>query len=475
MKRIISLLLISVVTLTGCDENETTDPMVSKIPGLELTSIKELPALPDIATKVQMTDPMPKILFGRVKNDCNKIVEKVQAEAAEYLKEKQPEAACKCWLIAIKQLKTAVNNASDKFSTDFFENYLWALDTCQNETLRIMSKPYMQTLSQCVKDMESKTPDWETITKSLEGVLQINPTLSQSEIESLEKQLESIRSLLGYFIKQNNRDAKVKSQRLENVLEKIDNVYIKEYKRQQVSKEDLLALSIPDAKAGERQTETVNGVEFAFRWCPPGTFMMGSPNDENNRYIDETQHKVTLTKGFWMLETEVTQKQWKAVMGKNPISFTGDDLPVEMVSWNDCQEFCKKCAKLGFHVQLPTEAQWEYACRAGTRSSYSGNLDEMAWYDFNSGVKTHPVGTKKPNAWGLYDMHGNVFEWCQDWYGEYPSGSVTDPTGSSSVAPCVYRGGSCYSDARYCRSAYRYCLVPRDRKHGLGFRVIRGQ
>ena len=156
--------------------------------------------------------------------------------------------------------------------------------------------------------------------------------------------------------------------------------------------------------AGERKVVTVNGVEFAFRWCPAGTFTMGAPTSEEGLY-NETQHEVTLTKGFWMLETEVTQKQWKAVMGTNPSFFKGDDLPVESVSWNDCQEFCEKTG-----LQLPTEAQWEYACRAGTTDAYAGNLDEMAWYYSNSGNKTHPVGTKKPNAWGLYDMHGNVWE-----------------------------------------------------------------
>ncbi|MBR0239384.1 MAG: SUMF1/EgtB/PvdO family nonheme iron enzyme [Thermoguttaceae bacterium] len=250
-------------------------------------------------------------------------------------------------------------------------------------------------------------------------------------------------------------------------------------------------------KAGDRKTVTVNGVEFAFRWCPRGTFMMGSPTSEEGRYDNETQHQVTLTKGFWMMKTEVTQKQWKAVMGSNPSHFQGDDLPVEQVSWNNCQEFCKKCAQLGFPVQLPTEAQWEYACRAGTTGAYAGNLDDMAWYSSNSGSKTHPVGTKKPNAWGLYDMHGNVWEWCADWYDDYPSGSVTDlrklwtvnllryddylsgsvtdPTGPSSGDYRVVRGGSWFSDVGYCRSAKRYLIDPGSRSDDLGFRLVKGQ
>lgn len=247
-------------------------------------------------------------------------------------------------------------------------------------------------------------------------------------------------------------------------------------------------LSIPGTKAGERKTVSVNGVEFAFRWCPAGTFMMGSPTSEDGRCDDETQHRVTLTKGFWMMETQVTQKQWKAVMGSNLSNFKGDDLPVEQVSWNDCQEFCKKCVQLGFPVQLPTEAQWEYACRAGSTTAYFwGNAlnGDKANCDgrYPCGTttegkyigKTTPVGSYQSNAWGLYDMHGNVYEWCQDWYGDYPSGSVTDPAGPSSGSYRVIRGGGWLYYARRCRSADRCGNVPADRISSLGFRVVRGQ
>ena len=263
-------------------------------------------------------------------------------------------------------------------------------------------------------------------------------------------------------------------------------------------------------EAGTRKVWTVNGVEFAFRWCPPGTFMMGSPTSEDGRYDNETQHQATLTKGFWMMETEVTQKQWKAVMGNNPSKFKGDDLPVEQVSWNDCQDFCRKCAQRGLPLQLPTEAQWEYACRAGSTTALpNGNirilgknnapaLDPIAWYggnssqgfvgqsDYNSSAwsetqyrggpcGTHPVGKKNPNNWGLYDMHGNVWEWCQDWFGDYPIGSVTDPVGPSSGSRRVIRGGNWVDMPRRCRSAYRLDVEPDDRNGGLGFRVVRGQ
>ena len=191
-------------------------------------------------------------------------------------------------------------------------------------------------------------------------------------------------------------------------------------------------------RSGMAKTLTLpGGEEMRFRLCPPGTFTMGEGTGA---------YRVTLTRTFWMGETPVTQKQWESVMGKNPSCFKGDDRPVEGVSWEDCQEFIQKVnAKLlDGQVRLPTEAEWEYACRAGTTTPYggTGNLDEMGWYGGNSGGETHPVGQKKPNAWGLYDMHGNVWEWCADWFGDYPSGSVTDPTGPSSGETRVRRGGS---------------------------------
>ena len=173
----------------------------------------------------------------------------------------------------------------------------------------------------------------------------------------------------------------------------------------------------------------------------------------------------------------MTQAQWEAVMGNNPSEFKGDpNLPVEQVSWNDASGFCKKLnAKgllpAGWRFALPTEAQWEYACRAGTTGDYAGNLDEMAWYDKNSGSKTHPVGTKKANAAGLSDMHGNVYEWCADWLGDYPSGQLTDPTGPNTGSNRVLRGGSWSGAGSYRRSAYRGNHSPDSRNFGIGFRV----
>ena len=185
---------------------------------------------------------------------------------------------------------------------------------------------------------------------------------------------------------------------------------------------------------------------------------------------------------FWLGKTEVTQGQWEALMGNNPSNFknAGRDAPVEQVSWDDAMQFCRKltereraAARLpeGYEYTLPTEAQWEYACRAGTTGDYAGNLDGMAWYNQNSGNTTHPVAQKQANGWGLYDMHGNVWEWCRDWYGNFPGGNVTDPTGPPSGSFRVYRGGGWGGGAANCRSADRFRRGPGVRVDDLGFRL----
>lgn len=163
-------------------------------------------------------------------------------------------------------------------------------------------------------------------------------------------------------------------------------------------------------------------------WCPPGTFIMGSPPEEPGRFADEDQIEVELTRGFWIARTQLTQKVWQELMGNNPSNFKGDDRPVESVSWNDCQDFLRvlnDCYPVkDFAFRLPTEAQWEYACRAGTTTAFScgddpAQLGDYAWFSENGNWETHPVAQKLPNPWGLFDMHGNVWEWCQDFYGDY--------------------------------------------------------
>lgn len=231
--------------------------------------------------------------------------------------------------------------------------------------------------------------------------------------------------------------------------------------------------------------------DASFVTVGPGTFIMGSPEHEPGRAGDETQHEVTLTRGFAIQATPVTQGQWKSVMGNNPSRFLqgGQDCPVEGVSWNDCQEFIKKVNKTGkYSYRLPTEAEWEYACRAGASAAFFNGeiakkllsrrdpcLDAIGWYSGNSGKKTHPVAEKKPNAWGLFDMHGNVFEWCQDWYGKLSATPRTDPRGASLGPGCVVRGGSWSSNPQDCRSASRAYRAPNSRSDNVGFRLVRVQ
>ncbi|MCG3174264.1 MAG: Serine/threonine-protein kinase pkn1 [Myxococcota bacterium] len=228
---------------------------------------------------------------------------------------------------------------------------------------------------------------------------------------------------------------------------------------------------------GEVQSIALPGcVSIEMVWIAPGAFMMGSPSTEEGREDDETQHLVTLTKGFWLGKHQVTQAQWRAVMGGDPSHFLGDTVPVESVSWDDCQRFVARMNQIipGGGFRLPTEAEWEYACRAGTAGAYAGagDLDEMGWYGDNSGRETHPVGQKQPNAWGLYDMHGNVWEWCEDSYSKYPSGPVIDPLNKSG-SNRLGRGGGWNDYARSCRSAFRYSFSPDLRFSGMGFRLAR--
>ncbi|MCR5163123.1 MAG: SUMF1/EgtB/PvdO family nonheme iron enzyme [Thermoguttaceae bacterium] len=235
---------------------------------------------------------------------------------------------------------------------------------------------------------------------------------------------------------------------------------------------DDVSIEVVGLDPGSRRVWTVDGINYAFRWCPPGEFMMGSTNGDSD---EKPVHKVTLTRGFWLLETEVTQAMWESVMGENLSEFKGDRNPVECVSWDDSQEFCKKLSqKLGRQVQLPTEAQWEYACRTGTTGDYAGTLDEMAWYSSNSGGTTHAVGQKKPNAWGLYDMHGNVWEWCSDYLDKeyYSRSPMSDPENTTASSSRVLRGGCWELNARYCRSACRYSRSPDFRYYDLGLRII---
>ncbi len=228
--------------------------------------------------------------------------------------------------------------------------------------------------------------------------------------------------------------------------------------------------------------------------CPAGEFIMGSPFGEIGRREDEVQHRVIFSKDFYISKYPITQMIYRTIMGDNPSRYKDDSCPVDSVNWFKAKEFCKKLNDLTadtrpdeYEFDLPTEAQWEYACRAGTSSSLNSgkeitvkngscyNLEEVAWYENNSGGKPHPVGLKLPNAWGIYDMHGNVWEWCRDYYGPYQTENAVDPEGPDTGYFRSDRGGS-WINYYPCllRSANRYCRNPKYEYNFLGFRIVLG-
>ena len=253
--------------------------------------------------------------------------------------------------------------------------------------------------------------------------------------------------------------------------------YVAEVKRK---REELLAEETKRKAENEAKgIYEVNGITFKMIYVQGGTFQMGCTSEQGDcTKYDKPKHKVTLS-DFWMGETEVTQALWKAVMGSNPSYFKGDDLPVDNVTWDECQKFISKLNSLtGKKFRLPTEAEWEFAARGGNKSQHykyagSNTIGDVAWYDGNSEGKTHLVKTKKANELGLYDMSGNVWEWCSDRYGDYSSSAQTNPQGPSTGSVRVLRGGSWGVDdgARYCRVAYRDSDFPSNRFTTRGFRL----
>ena len=233
------------------------------------------------------------------------------------------------------------------------------------------------------------------------------------------------------------------------------------------------------AAAKELTLDLGNGVSLKLAPIPAGDFIMGSSDAEKGHFTCEApQRRVKITKRFHLGVTQVTQQQYAAVMGANPGSFSGATNPVENVSWEEAVAFCQKLSvKTGTTVRLPTEAEWEYACRAGSATRFgfgddAKELDKYAWYDGNSDRTTHPVGQKRPNAWGLYDMHGNVWEWCSDWYQDsYRDLGTVDPTGPADGQSRVLRGGCWIDGSTFCRSAARGSLDPGRRFAYFGFRV----
>ena len=257
----------------------------------------------------------------------------------------------------------------------------------------------------------------------------------------------------------------------------------------------------------------VNHLGMRLVAIPSGQFAMGSSADRKEAEPDETLHSVRLTKGFFLGQTEVTQQQYQKVMGGNPSHFkdSGDgsrqDYPVENVSWEDAVDFCRRLSELpeersaGRRYRLPSEAEWEYSCRSGGYDAFAigegKKLEDYGWFANNSGIRpldatalwkedqanymerilgnkgsTNRVGLKLPNAWGIHDMHGNVWEWCSDWYGDYPEVSVVDPKGPESGTARVARGGGWHNPATFCRSAFRFRDDPSHRDYDIGFRVV---
>jgi formylglycine-generating enzyme required for sulfatase activity len=231
----------------------------------------------------------------------------------------------------------------------------------------------------------------------------------------------------------------------------------------QSTRERIIATGLP-----WRVKDRTTGIEMVL--IPAGKYMRGASPGDSDPYDDERPpHEVVITKLFYLGVYEVTQSEWQKLMGRNPPHFKGARLPVENVSWDDTQEILGKSKGL----RLPTEGEWEYACRAGTTGLRYGDLHQVAWYDGNSGGTTHAVGGKQSNGFGLHDMLGNVWEWCSDWYGAYPGGSQVDPSGPSSGQSRVCRGGSLGSHGRYCRASCRNIHAPADWRGYLGFRVAR--
>lgn len=257
-----------------------------------------------------------------------------------------------------------------------------------------------------------------------------------------------------------------------------------------------------EVSSAQPPEEITNSIGMKLKLIPKGTFSMGSPPSEQGSHDDESLHQVTITQDYYLSVYEVTQAQYKTITGKNPSYFQGKvierhpqtgrvekeisidsaNYPVEQVTWDDAVDFCKRLSDLpqekqaGRVYKLPTEAQWEYACRAGSQTAFdfgpeANSLGNHAWFVMNSNGRTHAVGEKQPNAWGLYDMHGNVWEWCSDWFGDYPKASVSDPAGVKDGTYRILRGGSWDYAAAYCRSANRNGLGPSSRYNDFGFRV----
>ena len=281
------------------------------------------------------------------------------------------------------------------------------------------------------------------------------------EAEGFSKEMEEIRA------------GKIKAE-VKVEVKKAKPIYLKAPFSAEAAKTAQMELAKNMGKLMEEQIDLGNGVKLEMVLIPVGKFKMGSPESEVGRVDNEKQHEVTLTKPFYIGKYEVTQEQWQSVMRNNLSRTKGSNLPVTNVLWNDCQEFIKKLnAKTSGGYRFPTEAEWEFACRTGTSTAYSyGDSITTNQANFASS-DTKAVGSYKANAFGLYDMHGNVWEWCEDWYGGYSGDAVTDPKGAATGDSHVLRGGSFDAGARHARSSSRGYILPISRYDGFGFRLAK--
>jgi len=357
-----------------------------------------------------------------------------------------------------------------------------------------MKRSILDELHDLVEKKEGLQKDHEAEKKDLDGKekkLKEEDAKRQEEVESLKANLKKdARKQLASALKKDLRKyEKIISSR------SVENMSIKK------SAWKALAIKYPDQAKGVKMGDTeelkfrvnyggmTNTIGMKFVRVQAGKFRMGSPEEEKFRVKNETRYKVIIKEPFYLQTTEVTQRQWIEIMGENPSEFKNGekDSPVESVSWDDCQEFIRKLNEREGtdRYRLPTEAEWEYACRAGRSSAFANgdisvsgcgmepNLVKMAWYCANAWRKTHPVAKKEMNRWGLYDMHGNVWEWCLDWYGKYPEGAATNPKGARFGPKRVIRGGSFRNNAENCRSAYRFAYETNLRVDNVGLRVAR--
>jgi formylglycine-generating enzyme required for sulfatase activity len=293
----------------------------------------------------------------------------------------------------------------------------------------------------------------------------------------LARQREAQRIAAQEEAERRKREAE-EAKRSKRELEQSDQRSVAKREQKQQSNEpsaETAATQPSSVKTSQPPQVVKNSIGMEFVWIPPGSFMMGS---EKGRDDEKPVHHVTINEGFYMGKYEVTQAQWQAVMGDNPSYFKGcDNCPVENVSWDDAQVFINKLNTQndGYTYRLPTEAEWEYAARAGTTGDYAGDLDAMAWYEKNSGGETHSVGSKQANAFGLYDIHGNVWEWVEDWYHDSYAGAPRDGSAWLSGGKQKYRvlrGGSWVIYANLCRAAVRIRNLPVFRNFNFGFRVV---